>query len=331
MHLPRPRGSLSERLLEALRHDRALTRDAAATPDDTDDQQLSLWTLYELHYRGFAEVEDRREWDPDLIAVRRDLEESFEDDLRAHAKPVLALAEDVDGLPAQLEAIAGWQSEESLPGYLHREATAEQYLEFLTQRSLYHLTESDPHAWAVPRLEGAAKTALAELQNDEFGGGRAEWLHSRLYAEAMESVGLDPAYGTYVDRVPSYTLAVNNAMSLFGLNRRLRGASMGHLAAFEMTSSVPCRRYLQGAQRLDLGAAVERYFDEHVEADAVHEHLAIRGICMPLVEENPPLAADVLLGAATCVLLDGVAGDQMVRSWRDGRSTLSPDEERNAA
>ena len=39
-------------------------------------------------------------------------------------------------------------------------------------------------------------------------------------------------------------------MSLFGLHRRLRGALVGHLAAFEMTSSIPNRRYGDGLRRL---------------------------------------------------------------------------------
>ncbi|MGN6162107.1 MAG: iron-containing redox enzyme family protein, partial [Marmoricola sp.] len=289
------------------------------------------WMLYELHYRGFDEVDERREWDPSLIAVRTELERAFEDELKAEVQPVLDLAAEARTLPAQVEAITSWQSQESLPSFMHRQATAEQYREFLIQRSVYHLKESDPHAWALPRLEGAAKTALAELQNDEFGAGRPEWLHSRLYAEALEAAGLDAAYGAYVDQVPAYTLAVNNAMSLFGLNRRLRAAAMGHLAAFEMTSSIPCRRYLQGARRLELGEAVERYFDEHVEADAVHEHLALRGICVPLAEETPRLRDDVLFGAAACILLDAVAGDAMVAAWREGRSTLAPAPERTAA
>lgn len=331
MHLPRPRGAVSERVIDALRHDRPLDVERADTTDGTDDHQLALWTLYELHYRGFDEVDDRREWDPSLIAFRRRLEDAFEAELRTQVEPVIAHAGQAKGLFAQVEAITTWPSKESLPSFLHREGTVEQYREFLIQRSLYHLKESDPHAWAVPRLDGAAKTALAELQNDEYGNGRPDRLHSRLYAEALAAADLDPTYGAYVDQTAGYTLAVNNAMSLFGLNRRLRGAAMGHLAAFEMTSSVPCRRYLQGARRLELGPAVERYFDEHVEADAVHEHLALRGICGALVDEDPSLGPDVLLGAAACILLDAVTGDEMVSAWRAGRSTLVPTAELTAA
>jgi hypothetical protein len=225
-------------------------------------------------------------------------------------------------VPAALAAVIDDAEDAGLAGFLQREATEEQYREFLVHRSIYHLKESDPHAFAIPRLRGGPKVALAELQYDEFGGGRADRLHSTLFARALEGAGLEPAYGAYVDVVPAATLAVNNAMSLFALHRRLRGALMGHLAAFESTSSLPCRRYSGGAARLGFDERVTDYFDEHVEADAVHEQLASRHICQRLVEQHPDLHADVLLGAAVCAQLDALSGTLMVDSWKSGASTL---------
>ncbi len=204
-------------------------------------------------------------------------------------------------------------------------------LELLRQRSVYHLKESDPSAFVVPRLPVRAKAALMELQYDEYGDGDPNRLHSHLFARGMEAVGLRPEYGAYVDDALPETLEMNNAGSMFGLQHRLRGAAMGHLAAFEMTSSLPCRRYLQGARRLDLSEAVCHYFDEHVEADAVHEHIAARDICGSLVEAEPHLREDVLFGAAACVHLDAVAGEKMIATWMREGSTLLPELGREVA
>src|SRR3954452_22122882 len=99
-------------------------------------------------------------------------------------------------------------------------------------------------------------------------------MHSGLFAQAMEALGLDATVNRYVDRLPGATLATVNLMSLFGLHRRWRGAIVGHLAAFEMTSSVPNRRYANALRRLGFGPRATDFFDEHVEADAVHENLA---------------------------------------------------------
>jgi hypothetical protein len=312
MHLPSPRGPLSHAVFAALRGEGSLPH--VAVSPEVDDVQITLWALYELHYRGFADVRDHYEWDPAVLGLRRQLEERFEEELRYLTRGLVAAARTEDGLVAQLERIAT-EPGPSLASFLQRSASREQYVEFLRLRSLYHLKEADPHSWALPRLSGAAKTALAEIQYDEYGSGDPAMLHQQLYADALTSLGLDPAYGTYVEEVPAHTLAVNNAMSLFGLHRGLRGACAGHLAAFEMTSSLPCRRFAQGAQRLGLPGPVVRYFDEHVEADAVHEQLALRSLCAPLVAAEPDLHDDVLFGAAACVLLDAAAARETIAGW----------------
>ena len=98
---------------------------------------------------------------------------------------------------------------------------------------------------------------------------------------------MDTGYGAHLDVVPAVTLATNNLMSLFGLHRRLRGALLGHLAAFEMTSSLPNRRYGNGLRRLGLDEVATRFYDEHVEADAVHEQIAAHDLCGGLVRAEP--------------------------------------------
>jgi hypothetical protein len=327
MRLPRPRGPLSTALLQALRD--AGPVPAAGHASSDGDLQLCLWVLYELHYRGFDDVPQEREWDADLIRLRGGLERVFEAQLRRWSAGILRACPTTD-------VVAGLEEITALPGpplarYLQRDASAAEFREYLALRSLYHLKEADPHSWVVPRLTGAAKVALAELQYDEYGGGVASRLHQQLYADALREAGLDPTYGAYLDRTPAHVLAVNNVMSLFGLNRRLRGAAMGHLAAFEMTSSVPCRKIAGGAERLGLGDAVVRYYEEHVEADAVHEHLAARSICAALVDDEPALRSDVLLGAAACVLLDARSAERTLSAWQDRGTALLRPSHREAA
>ena len=77
----------------------------------------------------------------------------------------------------------------SLSRHVERDATREQVLEFLIHRSAYQLKEADPHSWALPRLSGGPKAALVEIQADEYGGGRPERIHARLFADAMAARG----------------------------------------------------------------------------------------------------------------------------------------------
>jgi hypothetical protein len=164
--------------------------------------------------------------------------------------------------------------------------------------------------------------ALAEIEADEFGGGRPERMHAALFAQTMREFGLDATIGSTVDHVPAITLAHSNAMSLFGLHRRLRGAAVGHLAALEMTSAVPNRRYANGLRRLGFGEAAWDYFDEHVEADAVHEQIAAHDLAGGLVDAEPELAPDLLFGARVALSLDALVSGHMLACWQDGRSSL---------
>jgi hypothetical protein len=312
MHLPKPRGAFSEQLLAALATADPSAAERLPDPDAAEDAALALWCLYELSYRGFEEVDDRLEWAPGLIAVRRGLEEELEERLRARWSGVPAYEGDFStAFFAEVEAHEG----PSLARFVQRRATADQVMELLQARSIYHLKESDPVAFSVPRLPVAPRAALMELQYDEYGGGRPERLHAHLFAEGLAALGLDPAEGAYLDQAPLAVLEENNAMSLFGLNRRLRGASVGHLAAFEATSSGPCRRMSRGLERLGLAPEMRAYYDEHVEADAVHEQLAVRLICQTLIEAEPETEADVWFGAFSCLDLEDRVAHHYLDRW----------------
>ncbi|HEX5858992.1 MAG TPA: iron-containing redox enzyme family protein, partial [Microbacterium sp.] len=263
-----------------------------------DDIQIALLTLYGLHYGSFAQFGAEWEWHPGLIRTRGVLERAFESALRAQV-PVLSLPQPtVDAVARFLFAMTGAQGGPSLARYVAKSASLEQLRELLVQRSIYTLREADPHSWAIPRLTGRAKAALVEIQSDEYGAGAPDRMHSAIYARTMRALGLDDTYGAYIDAVPAVTLASQNMMSLFGLNRRLRGAIVGHLAAFEMTSSIPNRFYGDGFRRHGFGPDATWYFDEHVEADAVHEQIAGRDLAGALAEDDPALVPDIVFGAA---------------------------------
>ena len=299
----------------------------AAVADGTDilrddDLQLALFLLYASAYGSLPHLDADREWDPALITTRRVLEAEFERALR-DSVPMPELPEpSVDAVGRALFGLAAADTGPSVARYFAKKATADQAREMLVLRSAYTLREADPHSWAIPRLEGRAKAALVEIQSDEYGGGRPQRVHATIFARAMRAAGLDDTYGAYIDEVPALTLASLNMMSMFGLNRRLVGAIVGHLAAYEMTSSIPCRLYADGLRRLEFDAEVTDYFDEHVEADAVHEQIAARDLAGSLAEDHPELLPDILFGAAACLTVDGWTGGQILDAWSTGASAL---------
>ncbi|GAA0504475.1 hypothetical protein GCM10011581_45720 [Saccharopolyspora subtropica] len=316
--LPRPRGPVSAGLLATLTGDSAQMPepDVVASVDPLgDDVQLALYTCYEMHYQGFAGVSPAWEWDLGLLRLRAALEEIFRTALRAATSG----SRDVAGALAPL--LVEPVDEYGISHHLRDEGTRWQLREYLAHRSLYHLKEADPHAWVIPRLRGRAKAALVAVEFDEFGGGRAERMHSQLFADMMAGIGLDAGYLRYLDVVPAPALAIVNLMSMFGLHRSWRGALVGHFAAAEITTSPSARRMAQALERLGLGEHAA-FYTEHVAADAVHEQVMRHDVVGDLVVHEPELSADVVFGIEATGLLEDRLTEHVMSAWRNGRTSL---------
>jgi hypothetical protein len=325
--LPAPRGPLTERLFSVLRESPNLKSIppadclTVADPLGDDDLQMALYVCYELHYAGVCGVDERWEWSPALLGFRAAMEEQMELALRdlVWTRSLGEAAMDVGGT---LQRIVAEDTGPPLSRYLETQGELEQMLEHVVHRSAYQLKEADPHSWVIPRLTGAPKAALLEVQSDEYGGGRLERMHSVLFERTMAGLDLDPSYGAYVERLPGVTLATVNLMSLCGLHRRLRGALVGHLAAFEMTSSIPNRRYGNALRRLGFGPQVTDFYDEHVEADAVHESIAAWDLADGLAAAEPGLAPDILFGAWALLALEQRWAQHLLAAWSQGATSL---------
>jgi hypothetical protein len=323
--LPAVRGPWTEALVSLLCSSAARPIGLPGAPQldplYDDDFQLALYCCYELHYAGFEGVDERLEWSPVVLMFRGALEQIFEEAVRELVPPA---PPECTSVGAELQRLVRDDSGPPLSRYVETQATLEQALELVMHRSAYQLKEADPHSWAIPRLRGGPKAALVEIQADEYGGGRADRMHSALYADTMRALGLDAGYGAYLDRLPGITLATVNLMSWFGLHRRLRGALAGHLAVFEMTSSIPNRRYGNGWRRLGFGREVTEFYDEHVEADAVHESIAAWDLANGVAVTSPELADDVLFGGRALLALESAWATHLLGCWERGASSLLP-------
>lgn len=281
------------------------------------DVQLSLYVCYELHYRGFSGVDPEWEWNPGLLHVRARLEDVFASAVRRDVANVDLNAAD------EMERLSTLPADPAGPGsFLRDEGTWDQMREYFAHRSLYHLKEGDPHAWAIPRLTGQAKASFAAVEYDEFGAGRGDHVHQHLFAELLTAAGLDAAYLAYVDEVPAETLAVVNLMSMFGLHRSLRGAAVGHFAATEITSSPGSRLLLDGLVRMGAPRACREFYREHIEADAVHEQVVRCDVVGDLVAHQPRLEADVVFGMRAFALVEDRLAGHLMRCWTAGESSL---------
>lgn len=324
--LPVPRGPISDAVITALRT--GVVAPLAGLPaiaDDPltgEDTHVALHCCYELFHDGFSGVDDHWEWEPALLRLRRRLEARFLTALRTdHVLPASDLS--AVHVPVALRSlIAGGAGGPSPSRYLAEQGSIDELREMLVHRSIYQRKEADAHTFGIPRLRGAAKSAMVTIQADEYGAGRPGRSHAELFAVTMERLDLDPTPGVYVDVVPGITLATDNLASMFGLHRALRGALVGHLALFEMTSVVPMGRYAAAIRRLTGDEMAAEFYDVHVEADAEHEVIAANDLAAGFVGEEPTLAGDVLFGAAALMGVEARLAAHLVGSWEAGGTSL---------
>jgi hypothetical protein len=88
-----------------------------------------------------------------------------------------------------------------------------------------------------------------------------------------------------------------------------------------MTSSLPNGRYGRGLRRLGLETATA-FFDEHVEADAVHENIAAVDLAGGLARAEPPLTGQIIWGARALAELDARWARHLLGCWGRGVSSL---------
>jgi hypothetical protein len=286
-----------------------------------DDTQLALYCAHELHYDGFSDVDDDWEWDPRLLQLVRRLEQRYLHAVDAAVAGRLRAVGTEGGIADRLRRLLAAESGPSLSTYLLTEGSDDQIREFAVHRSAYQVKEADPHTWAIPRLRGRARAAMVEIQGDEYGNGSPGAAHGELFATTLRAMGLDDRPGAYLDRLPGVTLATTTLITSLALRRRHRGALVGHLAGFEMTSVVPMGRYAT-AIRSRWGDAAARFYDVHVEADALHEVVAADGLAGGFVESEPGSEQEVLWGAAALLEVEGRFARHLLDRWAAGRSSL---------
>lgn len=323
MRVPEARGPISEALLAGLSSapgELGPPPDAAVDPLLDHDAQLALFCAHRLHYGGLEGVSDHWEWQPSLVAFRTALEQAMLARLLQEVGPPQPC--EPAEVPQRIFTMIADDPAPPLSRFIATRASHEQFREFVAHRSAYQLMEADPHTFGIPRVAWPAKSAMVEIQADEYGGGNSERMHSRLFARAMTALGLDTTYGAYVGLLPASTLATVNLISLFGLRRRWRGALVGHLAGFEITSPQPNRRYANGLRRLGLGPEATEFFDEHVEADSVHENIAAHDLAGGLARQEPGLTGDILFGVRCLLFCEGRFAGHILDAWEDGRSSL---------
>lgn len=325
VRLPTARGPMSARVLDIFTgSDDLLSASHVDLPSDvsfdgrSDDVQLALYLCYEVQYTGLPGTE-HLEWNVGLIEIRQTLERAFRaaigEEIARSSAGRRSAPTGPDAVGATIRHLLASDDGPSLSRQMESSGTLEQMRDVIVHRSPYQLKEGDPHTAGVQRMNGRAKQILVQIQAGEYGAdapGRRT--HAALFADTMCSLGLDPTPNAYLDVLPASSLAISNLISMFGLNRRWRGALVGQLAAFEMTSVIPMGRYAAGLLRMGAPDRARRFYDVHVMADAEHEVMAVDMVEQQCTLE-PATAVDVVFGVQSTLVVERWFAETLLRRW----------------
>ena len=129
---------------------------------------------------------------------------------------------------------------------------------------------------------------------DEQGQGNREDIHGPLYVTMAHEMGVKD---TPESELTWETLAVANILTGLACNRRYAWQSLGALSVLELTSPTRASRVAKGLERVGASPNACRYFQLHSVVDVEHWKSWLAEVIIPLLAENPDLAAPLAEGA----------------------------------
>lgn len=208
--------------------------------------------------------------------------------------------------------------------FARENVSLDQLKEVVAQRSLFFLREPDPWVYAIPTLNGVAKAGLLDLLLDEYGWGKLERMHSSIYEELLEALGL-PARIDHFESSSSWQyLATLNHQWMCALTPEHSHRLLGTIYLTEATSPDAMTNYLAAWKRLGIvDPAVTEFYELHVTADENHREVALNEVVLPACGDDPAALQEVATGIFDARTLEAEFADHLVESFSAGRSSLS--------
>jgi hypothetical protein len=179
--------------------------------------------------------------------------------------------------------------------------------EYFVQRSVHRLKIDDAGAWAT--------YAMTPAEFDRSVSGAPERTPSCRFADVLTAAGLDASYLHYLGEVTPEALALVNMMSMFGLHRNLRGAATGQVVATKITIRRSSAGLVDALLRLGAPQPCVQFYRDHAGSPR-------RATVDGLLEREPELEPDVVLGIRAFEVLEERFASRLLTCWADGGSSL---------
>jgi hypothetical protein len=180
--------------------------------------------------------------------------------------------------------------------YIRQDMTLEGYRHLIAIASLDGLVESSRLCNILGGASHEVQATLMRVLIEEYGGGRLARKHSTFFALMMQELGLDPQPEAYLDWVPWQVLACINHNFLLTERKRHYLRYNGGFTYFEIVGPSVYKNYMTASQRLGLSDTAMGYWELHIREDERHGQWMLNNVALPLVDNYPDDAWEILLG-----------------------------------
>lgn len=260
----------------------------------------SLKTLYDLHLFPSA-YGSRNQHNPYLGFVRQVLEDGwigFEEQ-RSAVNP--------EGIPADKKGFASYfqamvmahpAAHNRLYDFLQTEATEDQVRKFLLTEQPLNVRFFDVIVLSALGTEGGVRREVSENLWDESGEGKSEKAHTKLFADLLDTLGVDYREQDLVDQLDWQALAGYNLFLNLGLHRGSYYRFVGCLGATELLDPPNYTKFMSGCNRLGIDRQGDfTYYNEHIIVDIKHGSGWVDNVIVPLLDSTEDAAYQFLMGA----------------------------------
>lgn len=198
--------------------------------------------------------------------------------------------------------------------YLREEMTTAGYRHLLAIASLDGLVEASRLSRILGGASNEIQATLIRVLLEEYGNGRFQRKHSTFFAKMMAELGLETQPEAYFDLVPWEVLACINHNFLLTECKQHFLRYNGGLTYFEIAGPSIYTDYMLAAQRLGLSDTAMGYWELHIREDERHGQWMLEDVALPLAEQYPAHAWELVLGYDQEKLIGDRAGAAVIQS-----------------
>ncbi|MBD2296979.1 iron-containing redox enzyme family protein [Anabaena sphaerica FACHB-251] len=208
--------------------------------------------------------------------------------------------------------------------YIREEMTEAGYRHLLAIASFDGLVEGSRLSRILGGAANEVQCTLVRVLLEEYGNGRLSRKHSTFFAQMLAEFGMNTKPEGYFDLVPWEVLACANHNFLLTERKRYFLRYNGGLTYFEVAGPGAYRNYLAAAQRLGLSEKAMGYWELHIREDERHGRWMLDDVALPLAEQYPDDAWELVLGYDQEKLMGDRATKAVVQSIRKAESIALP-------